>query len=76
MIDRAPIVARAGTLTPCCDRVPLCFAPNCYVCRACGQVFQSVQAMVELRFGRCADVTPMTPSRLVARQHRLVRDGG
>ena len=70
MIDRAPIAATAGTLTPCCDRVPLCFAADCYVCRGCGQVFTSVRAMVEARFGGCADVTPLTPSRLIVRQRR------
>lgn len=66
------MVLRPGVLTPCCDRVPAPATAGRWLCRGCGTLYVPARAVVEAAFGRCTDVTPMTPRRLRAVGHALV----
>lgn len=72
----AVMVVRSGAVTPCCERVPLTVGGGSVACRGCGELYRDARAVIEAVFGACVDVTPLTPSRYVARQHRIMRVGG
>ncbi len=56
---------RLGTRTPCCDRVGSALPDHRVLCRGCGVVYRNVVADITAAFGKCVDVTPITPRRLL-----------
>lgn len=68
MNDLPALVVRPGSLTPCCDRVPIVVRARVWGCRGCGALYADAARLVTDGFGPCTDVTAMTPTRLVVRQ--------
>jgi rubredoxin len=73
MVDPAPAVIRAGAVLPCCARVPLPIGSDRYACRACGAVYRDAAAIVRAVIPGTVDVTALTPSKWVVRNHKLSR---
>lgn len=60
-----PLRITPDARTPCCSRVPMHNGGRRYVCRGCGTCYVDSAALIRAAFGSAADVTGLTPRRIL-----------